>query len=55
MTYHVISTTQISRQLSVGKITASVFWDSQGVIHIGIFSPSVTINAEYYSNLLSND
>jgi hypothetical protein len=32
-----------------------VFWDSEGVIHVDFLSHGVTINAQYYSNLLCND
>jgi hypothetical protein len=42
-------------QLSAGTITASVFWDSELVIHFDLLSRSVTINAQYYSNLFFND
>jgi hypothetical protein len=41
--------------LSAGKIVASVVWDSEGVIHVGFLSHSVTIIARYYSNLLHSD
>jgi hypothetical protein len=35
----------------MGKILASVFWNSEGVIHAN----GVTIIVQYYSNLLHND
>jgi hypothetical protein len=38
-----------------GKIMASVFWDSGGVIHVDFLPHGVTINAQYYINLLHND
>jgi hypothetical protein len=34
---------------------ASVFWDSEGVIHIDFLLHGVIINAQYYSNVLRND
>jgi hypothetical protein len=34
---------------------ASVFWNSKGVIHVDFLPHGVTINAQYYSNLLHND
>jgi hypothetical protein len=34
---------------------ASEFLDSVGVIHIGFLAHDVTINAQYYSNLLRSD
>lgn len=39
-------------QLSAYKIVASVFWDSEGGIHIAIPPHGVPINAQYYGNLL---
>jgi histone-lysine N-methyltransferase SETMAR len=42
-------------QLSAGNIMASVFWDSEGVIHVDFLQHDVTINAQYYSTLLRND
>jgi hypothetical protein len=44
-----------SRQLSAGKNMASVFWDSEGVIHVDFLPHGGTMNAQYYSNLLHND
>jgi hypothetical protein len=43
------------KQPSAGKIMASVFWDSEGVIHVDFLPPHATVNAQYYSNLLLND
>jgi hypothetical protein len=40
---------------SAGKIMASVFWDSEGVIYVNFLPPHATVNAQYYSNLLLND
>jgi hypothetical protein len=45
---------KISRQLSAGKIMASEFLDSEGVIHIDFLPHSVTINTQCY-NLLRSD
>jgi hypothetical protein len=42
-------------QLSAGKIMASVFWDSEGVIHVDFLPHGVTVNAQYYTNLLCSD
>jgi hypothetical protein len=33
---------------------ASVFWDSE-VIHVNFLPHGITINAQYYNNLLCND
>jgi hypothetical protein len=41
--------------LSAGKIMASVFWDSERVIHVGFLPHGIKINAQYYYNLLCND
>jgi histone-lysine N-methyltransferase SETMAR len=40
---------------SLGKVMATVFWDASGIVHIDYLERGVTINAEYYSNLLQND
>jgi hypothetical protein len=43
-----ISATQkIQGQLSAGKIMASMFWDSEGVIHVDFLPHGVTINGQY--------
>jgi hypothetical protein len=42
-------------QPSAGKPMASVFWNSEGMIHVDILPPHATVNAQYYSNLLLND
>jgi hypothetical protein len=34
---------------------ASEFWDSEGVIHVDFLPHDVTINIQYYINLLRND
>jgi hypothetical protein len=48
-----ISTIQnFKTKLSAGNIMASVFWDSQGVIHVDFILHAVTINAQCYSKLL---
>jgi hypothetical protein len=36
-----------------GKITAAVFWDSKGIIHLDFLTGQKTINAQYYSTLLN--
>jgi hypothetical protein len=41
--------------MSAGKIMASMFWDSEEVIHVDFLLHGVTINAQYYNNLLCND
>jgi hypothetical protein len=38
-------------QLSYGKIMESVLWDSERQIHIDFLPYSVTVYAQYYSNL----
>lgn len=40
---------------SAGKIMITVFWDCQGIILIDYLDKGMTINSQYYSNLLSND
>lgn len=40
---------------SAGKFMGSVFWDSKGEIRIDFLPYGVTINAQYYNNLLHND
>lgn len=37
------------------KVMISVFWDCDGIILIDYLQKGVTINADYYSNLLKND
>jgi histone-lysine N-methyltransferase SETMAR len=39
-------------QASAGKIMASVFWDSQGLIMIDYMPHKTTINGQYYAELL---
>jgi hypothetical protein len=51
----ICTTQEFNKQLSAGKIVASVFWDSETVIHVDFFLHDVTISAEYYSNLLRSD
>jgi histone-lysine N-methyltransferase SETMAR len=36
-----------------GKIMATVFWDSKGIIHLDFLTGQKTINAQYYSTLLN--
>jgi hypothetical protein len=38
---------------SAGKIMATVFWDSKGIIHLDFLTGQKTINAQYYSALLN--
>jgi hypothetical protein len=38
---------------SAGKIMATVFWDSKGIIHLDFLTSQKTINAQYYSTLLN--
>jgi [histone H3]-lysine36 N-dimethyltransferase SETMAR len=38
--------------LSAGKVMASVFWDSHGIILVDYLEKGKTINGEYYANLL---
>jgi hypothetical protein len=38
---------------SAGKIIATVFWDSKGIIHLDFLTGQKTINAQYYSTLLN--
>lgn len=40
---------------SVGKVMVSVFWDCEGIVHIDFLEKGVTINADYYCNLISED
>lgn len=37
---------------SAGKVMATVFWDSQGIIHIDYLEKGRTITGQYYANLL---
>jgi hypothetical protein len=37
---------------SAGKIMATVFWDSKGIIHLDFLTGQKTINVQYYSTLL---
>jgi hypothetical protein len=46
---------RLNTQLSAGKIMASVFWDSEGVVRDDLLPHDVTITAQCYSNLLPND
>jgi hypothetical protein len=38
---------------SAGKIMATVFWDSKGIIHLDFLTVQKTINEQYYSTLLN--
>ena len=37
---------------SAGKVMATMFWDSKGVLYVDFLTERRTINAEYYSALL---
>jgi len=37
---------------SVGKVVATIFWDSKGVLYVDFLTERRTVNAEYYSALL---
>ena len=37
---------------SAGKVMATIFWDSKGVLYVDFLTERRTINAEYYSALL---
>ncbi|XP_066270858.1 histone-lysine N-methyltransferase SETMAR-like [Branchiostoma lanceolatum] len=43
---------KFKRVASVGKVMASVFWDSEGVIMIDYLQKGQTINGEYYASEL---
>ncbi|CAH1257192.1 SETMAR [Branchiostoma lanceolatum] len=43
---------KFKRVASVGKVMASVFWDSEGVIMINYLQKGQTINGEYYASEL---
>jgi hypothetical protein len=38
---------------SAGKIMATVFWDSKGIIHMDFLIGQKTINLQYFSTLLN--
>jgi histone-lysine N-methyltransferase SETMAR len=40
---------------SAGKVMATLYWDSKGVIHVDYLDQGATINAKYYSHLLKNE
>lgn len=40
---------------SAGKVMATVFWDFKGILHVDFLHTQKTINAQYYSNLLTQD
>jgi hypothetical protein len=37
---------------SPGKVMATIFWDSKGVLYVDFLTECRTVNAEYYSALL---
>jgi hypothetical protein len=51
---HPFSTPKKAKAIfSAGKIMATVFWDSKGIIHLDFLTSQKTINAQYYSTLLN--
>jgi histone-lysine N-methyltransferase SETMAR len=40
--------------LSAGKVMATVFWDSKGLLYVDYLQKGRTINAQYYADLLQN-
>jgi hypothetical protein len=51
---HPFSTLKKAKAIfSAGKIIATVFWDSKGIIHLDFLTGQKTINAQYYSTLLN--
>jgi len=38
---------------SAGKVMASVFWDTEGILFIDYLEKGKTITGEYYSNILT--
>jgi histone-lysine N-methyltransferase SETMAR len=44
--------TKAKTTFSAGKVMATVFWDSKGVLYVDFLTERRTINAEYYSALL---
>ena len=51
----VLSNPRAWRSRSAGKVTATFFWDWQGVIHVDFLTDARTVNAAYYSELLATD
>ena len=43
---------KFKRVYSAGKVIASIFWDSQGVITIDYLEPACTIKGAYYASEL---
>ena len=43
---------KVKTALSAGKVMATIFWDSKGVLYVDFLTEHRTINAEYYSALL---
>jgi hypothetical protein len=46
---------KLKTRVSAGKIMDSVFWDSEEVIHVDFHPRDITVNAQYYSNLLRSN
>lgn len=40
---------------SAGKVMATVFWDTEGIVLIDYLPKGQTITSEYYASLLTND
>jgi hypothetical protein len=52
---HPFSTPKNAKAIfSVGKIMATVFWDSKAIIHLDFLTGQKTINMQYYSTLLND-
>ena len=43
---------KVKTMFSAGKVMATIFWDSKGVLYMDFLTECHTINAEYYSALL---
>jgi hypothetical protein len=43
-----ISVWNVLTKALAGKLMATVFWDSNGVIHMDFLEPGTTINSEHY-------
>ena len=44
--------TKKAKTFSAGKVMATIFWDSKGVLYVDFLTQRCTINVEYYSALL---
>ena len=43
---------KVKTTFSAGKVMATIFWDSKGVLYVDFLTEHCTINTEYYSALL---